>query len=155
MNKKELIENVCDVLKDAGKRKPISVPKQVLHISDEEGNERDFVVKRTDKTVSYNLNDVNVVLDAIIAVIQDAIKRGETVSVYSFGTFEVHYRKARRTKSIGQDHYITIPGHYIVRFLPGNDTRKCARVYELTKGENDTWLDDIDEIEEDDGQAVE
>ena len=92
MNKKDLISKTTEVLRNNDIRKPISTPKQVFHISDDEGNQKDFVVRKTDKSVLYNTNDVTAILEACLSVIEDAIKHGEDVSLHGFGTLGVHKR---------------------------------------------------------------
>ena len=64
MNKKDLISKTAEVLRSNNIIKPVSTPKQVFHRSDDEGNQKDFVVKKTDKTVLYNTADVAAILDA-------------------------------------------------------------------------------------------
>ena len=49
MNKIDFIKCVSDVLRTNDIKKPVSIPKQVFHISDDEGNSKDFTVKKTDK----------------------------------------------------------------------------------------------------------
>ena len=86
MNRKELVRRIAAVMKDNGIRKPISSPKQVFHISDDEGNTKDFVVKKTDKSVLFTIDDVESMVDAFICVIEDALKHGDSVSIRGFGT---------------------------------------------------------------------
>ena len=62
-------------------RKPISIPKQVFHISDDEGNHKDFTVKKIDKTVLYTADDIEAILDTLQFVIQEAVKAGEEISI--------------------------------------------------------------------------
>ncbi|MCD8208997.1 MAG: HU family DNA-binding protein, partial [Bacteroidales bacterium] len=93
MNKRDLIREINNVLRENGVKKPISIPKHVFHISDDDGNSRDFSVKTREKTAVYTIDDVENILDACICVIEDALKRGEEVSIYSFGTLGLKYRK--------------------------------------------------------------
>lgn len=72
MNKKELISRVAEVLRSNNIKKPVSTPKQVFHISDDEGNHKDFVVRKTDKSILYNVNDVGVILEACLSVVEDS-----------------------------------------------------------------------------------
>ena len=51
MNKRELVSAVTEVLKQNGIKKTIRMPKQKFTISDNEGNSKDFTVKKSDKTV--------------------------------------------------------------------------------------------------------
>ena len=81
MNKKELSSRVAEVLRANNIRKPVSVKKQTLHITDEGGNTAEFHIKQQDKNVLYTVDDATNVIDACIAVIIDAIKNGEEISI--------------------------------------------------------------------------
>lgn len=142
MNKKKLISSVVEVLREKGIRKPISVPRQVFHISDEEGNQKDFIVRKVDKTTAYNSGDVSAIVDACISVIEDSLIHGEEVSVHGFGSLGVHKRAARRTKHPNTGEPIEIDAHYIPKFSFGNNLRMAAKLYELS-------LNDFADISED------
>lgn len=58
MNRKELVRRIANVMRENNIRKPVSSQKQVFHISDDEGNTKDFVVKKTDKGVLFTYDDV-------------------------------------------------------------------------------------------------
>lgn len=111
-------------------RKPISIPKQVFHISDDEGNHRDFTVKKTDKSVMYTVDDVEAMLDAMQYVIQEAVKAGEDITVRGFGTLGKRYRKARTVKNVLDGQAVELRGHYVPWFIPGNDLKRCLQIYE-------------------------
>ena len=100
MVRKELIRRTADVLRENNIRKPISIPKQVFHISDDEGNHKDFTVKKVDKSVAFTVEDIEAVLDACQYVIQDAVKSGEDITLRGFGTLGKRYRKARVVKDV-------------------------------------------------------
>lgn len=132
MNRRDFTRLVSEVLRDSNTRKPISIPKQVFHISDNEGNSKDFTVKKVDKYVSYTANDISAIMDACLYVVQESLKRGEPISIHGFGTFSLRYRKPRATKSIINNEDIVIEGRYVPKFSFGNDLRMCAKVYELS-----------------------
>ena len=135
MNKKEFIREVSDLLRKENTRKPISIPKQVFHISDNEGNSKEFSVKKTEKSVLYTRDDVATILDACISIIEDSLKRGEPISVHGFGTLGLVYRKPRTTKCVNTDHDILVEGRYIPRFHFGDRLRVCAKLYEMSLNE--------------------
>ena len=141
MNKKELISRVNDTLRNNNIRKPISSPKHVFHLSDDEGNHKDFVVKQTDKSVIYNIKDITAILDACLSVVEDAVKRGEDISIHGFGTLSVQRRAARRTKHPDTGKPVEIDAHYIPKFSFGNTLRRAAKLFELS-------LDDCSHIPE-------
>lgn len=132
MTKKELIGRIVSVLHSNSVSKKISIPKQVFHISDDEGNCKDFVVRKVDKGVSFNSNDVAYIVDACLLVIEDAIRRGEEVTLQGFGTFGVHHRAARKTKKIGTDEWIDIDARYVPKFVSGNNLKVAAKIYEMS-----------------------
>lgn len=136
MNRKELIRRVASVMRENNVRKPVSSPKQVFHISDDDGNTKDFVIRKTDKSVLFTADDVEAIVDACLFVIEDAMKRGESVSIRGFGTLGLKYRKPRATKKLGTDEWVDIDARYIPKFTFGNNLRMCAKVYELSLQDN-------------------
>ena len=105
MNRKELVRRIANVMRENDIRKPVSSQKQVFHISDDEGNSKDFVVKKTDKGVLFTYDDVEAVMDTCLAVIGDSLKRHEEVEV---------------------------SGRYVPKFESGKDLKMCAKMYELS-----------------------
>lgn len=132
MNKIDFIKCVSDVLRTNDIKKPVSIPKQVFHISDDEGNSKDFTVKKTDKSVQYTKVDVTAIVDACLYVIQESLKRGEPINFRGFGTLGLNYRKPRATKCVGTEEDVVIEGRYVPKFSFGNDLRMCAKIYELS-----------------------
>lgn len=132
MNKKDFIRCVSDLLRTNDIKKPVSIPKQVFHISDNEGNSKDFTIKKTDKSVLYTRDDVASIVDACLYVIQDSLKRGEPISFHGFGTLGLNYRKPRATKCVGTEENVVIEGRYVPKFSFGKDLRMCAKIYELS-----------------------
>lgn len=132
MNRKELVRRVASVMRENNIRKPVSSQKQVFHISDDEGNSKDFIVKKTDKGVLFTYNDVEAVIDTCLAVIGDSLKNGDSVSVRGFGTLGLNYRKPRTSKHPITQEDVVIPGHYVPKFESGKDLKMCAKIYELS-----------------------
>lgn len=135
MNKRQLASRVAEVMRQNNIRKPVLVPKKVLHISDDEGNKKDFVVKGVDKNVLFSVADVENVLDILIQVIEESLKEGEPVTIQGFGTFGLKYRKARATKKVGTDEWVDVAARYVPKFSFGNNLRMCAKLYELSLGD--------------------
>ena len=136
MKKKELICKIAETLRENNIRKPVSIKKHSFHIADDDGNKANFHVKQQDKLVLYTADDVANILDACMAVVVDAIKNGEEVSVRGFGTLGVHYRAARRTKEPISGEWCEIEARYVPKFEFGNDLRIAAKLYEVSIGEN-------------------
>ena len=132
MNKKELTRRVASVMREKSIRKPVSIPKQVFHISDDDGNKKDFVIRKTDKTVMFTTEDVEAIIDTCIEVIEDALAHGEHVSVHGFGQLGLKYMKARTLKQVGTGEPVTAEAHYIPKFSFGKDLRLSAKMYEMS-----------------------
>ena len=130
MVKRELISRVAAVLRENDVRKSVPMPKHVFHISDDEGTSKDFVIKETNKNVLYTVEDITAIVDACLYVIQEALKQGEGVSLYGFGRLILKYMKPKRVKNVLDSGLVDIDGHYLPKFVVGNDLRRCAQVYE-------------------------
>ena len=136
MNKKEFISRVTNTLRENDVRKYVCTPKHVFHISDDEGNTKDFIIKRTEKEVLFTVPDITIILDTCLAVIEDALQKGEEVSLHGFGSFALKHRAARRTKRPDTGEWIDIESRYTPKFSFGNDLRIAAKLYELSLKEN-------------------
>lgn len=130
MNRRDFLRRVSERLREDGARKPISIPKQTFHISDDEGNTRDFSIKQVDKNALYTINDVTTIVDTCIRVIEECMRKGEAVTFHGFGTLGLRYRKPRKTKIVNTDTEIDVAGRYVPKFTFGNNLRMCARAYE-------------------------
>ena len=130
MNRKQLVRGVAAALRERGVRKIVNYPKQVFHISDDNGNHKDFVVHQSERKYVFSIEDVDAILDVLLDVIKDALKQGDHVSVRGFGTLYMKYRKARRTKDPVNGEWVDIAGRFTPKFDFGNDLRYCARIYE-------------------------
>lgn len=115
-----------------GIRKSVTVPKQVLHISDDEGNHRDFTVKRSDKNVLYTIPDIEAVLDALLSVVWDALAHGEHVTIHGYGTLSLRHRPARKLKHVATGEETTEPERYLPKFTSGSEFKLAAKVYEAS-----------------------
>jgi len=133
MNKKELVEYACEKLKNEGAGKPVTIPRRTFLISDNDGNECKFHVKQVDKRVSYTQQDVAVITDAFLSTIEDALRRGEQISIYGFGVLEPHYRAARSTIIPGTDESVKVEERYVPKFSPGKNLRMAVKLWELSK----------------------
>ena len=149
MNRVEFIREVTSALRKKDVRKPVSIPKHVFHISDDDGNTRDFYVKKTDKNVIFTADDVEHVLDAAIEVINDMIKRGDELSIRGFGILGVKYRKAREVTNVGDGAKMIAEDRYVPKFLPGKDLKMAAMVYGLTMRERNNMDTAREPYEED------
>lgn len=132
MTKKDLVSCITSVLREKNIRKPVYAQKHVLHVSDDDGNSKDFIIKKKDTAILFTKDDVEKILDACIGIIEDSLKRGEEINIRGFGTLAVHHRKARSTIHPVTGEYIDVEARYIPKFTFGNELRMCAKVYELS-----------------------
>lgn len=142
MNKKELASRVAEALRENNMRKPVSVKKHTFHITDDEGNSADFNIKQRDKAVLYTVDDATNVIDACLAVILDAVRKGEEINIKGFGCLGLHYRAARRTKEPNSGEWCEIEARYVPKFAYGNDLRMAARLYEVNLAEHGEQVED-------------
>lgn len=131
MKKKELISRVVGVLKDNNIRKHTTVQKTTLHITDDLGQKKDFIIKKDGTDLLFNTKDVTAIFEAIIAVIEDALKHGEEISIHGFGTLYLKLRAARQTKHPETGEVCYVEERYIPKFNFGNELRMAAKVYEM------------------------
>ena len=129
---------MSEVMRENNIRKPVSIPKRVFHISDDDGNHKDFTVKQIDKSVIYTAGDIEVMLDTMQYVIQEAMKNGEDIRLRGFGTFTKRYRKESVVKNVLNGEEVHLPGHYYPVFIPGNDLRRSLQVYEQSLADQET-----------------
>ena len=131
MNRAEFIREITDNLRDRNIRKPVSIPKQVFHISDDDGNTRDFSIKKIDKTVIFTIDDVESILDAAEAVLRSAIQNGDKIAIRGIGTLGVKYRKARELTNVCDGEKVIAEDRYVPKFWPGTELKMAAKIYGL------------------------
>lgn len=130
MYRREFISSVAGVLKDNHVKKPVRSPRHVLHVSDDEGNSRDFVVKAADRSVMYTFKDVENIVDACMYVIKEALSHGDIVAFQGFGSLGLKYYKPKVVRDPDGDGYMDIPARFLPRFSAGRDIRESAKIYE-------------------------
>lgn len=129
MNKSGLVRDVAAVLKRNDVRKDMPAKKHVFYISDDEGNSKKFSVTQQGRGVHFNIADIEAIIDAMLFVINEAIKRGEQVNLLGFGAFKLRHLKHISVKDFNSDGTIDIPDRYTVKFVPGCDMKNSAAVY--------------------------
>ena len=132
MNKRELISKTAECLRENGIKKKVMFPKQTFHITDDEGNRKDFSVRKTDKEVIFTTDDVKNIISACIDTILETIREGEEVSIMGFGTFGYHFRRGRTIGGFdGKLH--TMKSHYCPKFWYGKDYERSVKLYQLSQ----------------------
>lgn len=129
MNKKELICCVTGVLKSGNIRKSITIPPQEFRVSDQYGNSEIFKISGRRRDVLYSQDDVQDIVNAVLCVIEESLKRGEEISIKGFGSLGLHYRAARRTREPNSGKWCDVEARYVPKFRYGEDLRQIAMQY--------------------------
>ena len=82
----------------------------------------DIVDRMADK--GYTKKSARVILDDFVRVISEALVEGEEVRIRGFGTFAVRDAGAREMNDYQSGERITIPGHRVPKFTPGQQLRR-------------------------------
>lgn len=81
-------------------------------------NKKDLVEKVSKKTGSTK-KDTQAVIDATLAAVMDALKKGDKVTLVGFGTFSVVKRKARKGRNPQTGKEINIAARKSPKFTAG------------------------------------
>lgn len=135
MHKKELVNKIYEVLKDNNIRKYVAPHKTTLHITDDDGGRSDFVIRKSQTGLLFTSEDITVIIDAYLAVIEDALKRGDEITIQGFGTFALHKRAARKTVHPKTGEPVDVVERYIPKFTFGNRLRTAARMFSVSANE--------------------
>ncbi|UXR63450.1 HU family DNA-binding protein [Bdellovibrio bacteriovorus] len=79
----------------------------------------ELVAEKTKTTKTQS----ELILDATLEAIQEALKDGEEVKLVGFGTFTRTSRKARQGRNPKTGETVKIPSAYIPKFKPGKDLK--------------------------------
>ena len=130
MKKKEFVARTTALLRSKQERKHMYAAKHTFHISDDDGNSKDFVVKKAVKGILYNNRDVGLIVDACIEVILEALRHGEPIELRGIGELSVKYRNVGRRLSRATGEWIYVDGKYMPKFRAFTELKKCAAVYQ-------------------------
>lgn len=64
------------------------------------------------------------ILDATLEVIQEALKKGDEVKLVGFGSFSKSTRKSRQGRNPKTGEAVKIPSTYVAKFKPGKDLKE-------------------------------
>ena len=145
MTEKEFEKRIVDYLRGHDIRKGVRAIRMVLHISDDEGNKKDFAVNKKRTDVLFDRDDVHAFMQAYMAVVTDAITHGEEVRFLNFGAFRLKKRKATKARHPETKELIDVPAYYYPAFTFSEKLKNAARFY----GE------DVKEREETDPELME
>ena len=85
------------------------------------------VVKRVSEKAHITQGDANRAIKALVKVIQEALKNGETVSLSGLGSFRAKPRKARQGRNPKTGELIPVPPGKKVSFKPTTTLRKLIQ----------------------------
>ncbi len=85
------------------------------------------LVNQLHKTLGTSHHRADVVLNAVVAVIEAGLRRGKTVTLTGFGTFSVRKRRPRRGISIGSGQAMMIPARKVAHFTPSPSLNQTVR----------------------------
>ena len=74
--------------------------------------------------IGYSKNILDVILDDILRLIIDNLKKKKKVKISNFGTFEVRYKKQREGRNPKTKEVKMISERYVVLFKPSKDFKK-------------------------------
>lgn len=89
-------------------------------------NKADLVSVVADKT-GLTKKQSEQAVNAMVEAIEEALKKGERVSLVGFGTFEVRARRSRTGRNPQTGQSITIPAGKVPAFKPGKTLREAVR----------------------------
>lgn len=130
MNRNGLISKVTELLEQRDIRKRVPAKKTTLHITDDEGNHSNFIVRKTERGYLYNSNDISAILEAIIDVVEDTVKQGEEVSIQGFGSLALYYKAKRQVSHPKTGELCTVDAHYVPKFVAGKNLQIAAKVFD-------------------------
>jgi len=85
------------------------------------------VVKRVSDVAGITQGDANRAIKALVKVIQDAMKQGETISLSGLGSFRTKARKARQGRNPKTGEIIPVPPGRKISFKPTTTLRKLIQ----------------------------
>ena len=142
MNKKELAQRAAKILRINNYKKPVHLPKQTMQVTLGDRS-TSFAIKPLDREVLYTVDDVEVVLDAVLAAIADGMKNGEETALYGFGAFVPQLIPQRKIHHVRTHEMVDLPPSYIPYFKCGPELKRAAAVYtaRLREGSNPFFVD--------------
>lgn len=85
----------------------------------------DLIQAIADKT-GLSKKETTATIDAALEVIEEALKKGESVSFIGFGTFSTAERAARTARVPGTDKVVEVPATRAVKFKVGKKLKESV-----------------------------
>lgn len=77
--------------------------------------------------LGYTKKAANIILSDLTKILIAALVNGEEVMLHGFGVFCVKTMRARASVNIKTQERFVIPGHKVVKFIPGNQLKRCIK----------------------------
>ena len=77
-----------------------------------------------EKHSHLSLSDVKSAIDMMLTHMTQSLASGERIEIRGFGSFNLHYQKARTARNPKTGDEVSLPGKYKTHFKPGKELRK-------------------------------
>ncbi len=84
------------------------------------------LIDRITERVDISKKDVSLLVEVCFDEIIDSLRRGESVGIVGFGSFEVRHRDAREGRSPINHDKIIVPSSNYVGFKAGSELKKAV-----------------------------
>lgn len=88
---------------------------------------KEILVEMVSKKIGQTKKDVEVVVDAVVEVITDALHEDRKLTIAGFGTFKVTHRDSREGINPQTKERITIPAVNTPKFTAGKRLKEAVR----------------------------
>lgn len=128
VTKKELVVRVAQIIRNAGYRKTVKIPKHSFTISDNQGNTNRFDVTGRVKKVPIDEADVAAVIEACMECVWETLARGDAVKLNGLGILGVKTRAASRARRFDTGEVVDVPERRLPYFTASNKLKAIAKV---------------------------
>ena len=129
MDKKGLIDKTTQLLAAKDARKPIPALKDTIYFSDKGGHKQTFSISKPQTALLFTRQDVGQIVDALLDVITDAVREGEEVSIYGFGSLTVQRRAARSVLHPATGERTPVSERFVPKLNAMGVLRRAAKLY--------------------------
>ncbi len=148
--KKELAIRAAQIIRKAGYRKVIKLPKHSFVISDNCGNSNRFDVTGRVKKVTLDEADVAAVIEACLECIYETLARGDAIKINGLGVLGVKTRAAGKAHIIKTGEIVDVPERRLPYFAAGSKLKAIARssgsgTEDVSADYEEDCFDDIDQ----------
>lgn len=91
---------------------------------------RSDLIKQLMGKFNYTKKAATTLVDDFCEIVVDNLEMGNTVNIYSFGTFDILERAARSCPNPQTGERVEVPEHWIPRFYPGSRLKRAVKLWE-------------------------